>query len=134
MEIVDLARKWNRKLDQGKGTQFTAHELALMASIGVNDLVQNAAAKLLRDQCQKRVVHDLSISAETTGSTGVRTGKTSKSRTTTQSHDESESLARALAISKSPNVLSIPSTSKTPPEIPSVPHVDSHESDKGAPL
>lgn len=134
MQIVDLARKFNRKLDIGKGMQLSPEELALLASIGVNDLIQNAAAKLLREQCQKRVVHDLSTSAETTGSTSAPTAKTSKSRTMTQSPEESESLARALTISKSPNVLSMHSTSKTPREIPSVPPVDNHESDRGAPL
>ena len=51
--ITDLARRFSRKTEIGKGMQLTPDDLALLAAIGVNDVIQSAAADFLRDQCQR---------------------------------------------------------------------------------
>ena len=51
-ELVNIARKLNRQLDLGKGMFFNAEALALLAAIGVNDVIQQKSAEYLREQAR----------------------------------------------------------------------------------
>lgn len=70
MALPELARKFNRAAERGRGISLSAGDLDLLFSIGVNDLVQSESSKLLRDQCRKRLMKT-SIPAGNTVSHGI---------------------------------------------------------------
>ena len=104
--LPDLARKWSRAIERGKGIRLEADQLDLLATIGVNDLLQAAAAESLKEQARCRDVQRRrgSISAVPIGSTGIEKPTeafdphTSPSSGTTQTEDASALLAHALTI------------------------------------
>lgn len=122
-DITDLARRFSRKLDTGKGMQLDAADLALLCAIGVNDVIQQAAAKYLREQCQQRIARNRSISGGRIASISVP-DEPLKSSGMTSHESESEAVARALYQSQTPRQRSIASTLNRPAVTRSAPHAD----------
>ena len=94
--IADIARKWNRKTELHRGLQLDAASLDILNAMGIGKQIAEAAAEYQRNQCQKRVARNQSISGGNTGSTGGQTDQTSKSSGMTPKEDANEALARAL--------------------------------------
>lgn len=42
--LAQLASKWSRAIDRGKGIRLSAHEMDLLNAIGVGELIMSAAA------------------------------------------------------------------------------------------
>lgn len=53
-ELVNIARKLNRQLQLDKGMFFNADDLALLAAIGVNDVIQQKSSEYLKEQARMR--------------------------------------------------------------------------------
>jgi hypothetical protein len=53
--LPDIARHFSACIERGKGIRLEAADLDILASIGVNELVQRAAAEYLRDQSRERI-------------------------------------------------------------------------------
>lgn len=100
-DIVDLARRFARKADTMKGMQLAPEDLALLVAIGVNDVIQSAAADFLREQCQQRVARSRSISAGPIASSRGP-AEPMRSSGTTNSESANEAAARALHALKRP--------------------------------
>lgn len=128
-DIADLARRFSRKLETGKGMQLAPADLALLGAIGVNDLIQTAAADFLRKQCQQRVARNQSIAGGSSGFTQGDPGADSRSSGTTQTESGSEAAERARRTRLRPVPRSTPSTSKrTAAARLSAPHADARAS------
>jgi hypothetical protein len=71
--IIDLARKWSRAIERGKGIRLEADQMDMLTAIGANDVLQAAAAELLKEQARCRDVQRRreSISAVPIGSIGT---------------------------------------------------------------
>jgi hypothetical protein len=94
--IVEVARRITRQLDLEKGMFFDSESLALLAVLGVNDIIQAKAAEYLRGKCQERNDRSRYTNAASTGSTRREKGeKHSPSPGTIPSESGSEALARA---------------------------------------
>ncbi|WP_429591884.1 hypothetical protein [Sphingomonas zeicaulis] len=52
--LPELARRLNRAIEANRGIRFEYDDLALLAAIGVNELIQVENAKFQREQCLKR--------------------------------------------------------------------------------
>ena len=106
--LPDLARRWSRALERGRGIRIEAADLDLLAAIGVNTLIQTAAAEILKEHAkwrdgQRRVGSTraaISSSTLTGGPTEVFEPASSRSSGTTQSEDAHALLAHAQAISQ----------------------------------
>ncbi|MDN4632284.1 hypothetical protein QCD71_12220 [Sphingomonas sp. PsM26] len=108
--IADLARKWSRAIEKGKGIRIEAGDIDLLTAIGVNDLIQTAAAESLKDKAKCRDVQRRRefINGVPSGSTGTerRTDPSAapslRSSGMTQSEDASDLLQHALTMSRPP--------------------------------
>ncbi len=54
--LTDLARHWLNKTARGKGIRLDAEQLDFLNAIGVGEIIAGEAAKLQREQCQKRTL------------------------------------------------------------------------------
>ncbi|MCP3732216.1 hypothetical protein M9978_17485 [Sphingomonas sp. MG17] len=107
-DLADLARRWSRALHRGRGIRLEAADLDQLAAIGVNDIIQAAAAEFLKEKakCRDGQRRGDYTHAVTTGSTGTG-GPTvvfdppiSPYSGTTQSEDAHALLAHAQTISQ----------------------------------
>jgi hypothetical protein len=92
--LPDLARHWFRQTDKGKGLRLDQAELDLLNAMGVGRLIADSLAEFQRQQCQRRVAQNHSISGGRSGSIDEMTEPTSLSHGTTQPPDANEALAR----------------------------------------
>jgi hypothetical protein len=107
-DLSDLARRWSRAVERGRGLRIEANDLDVLTSIGVNDLIQAIAAEKLKERARWRGEQRRagSISAETSGSTGTERATeasgapTSQSSGMTPGEDATDLLAHALQISR----------------------------------
>jgi hypothetical protein len=107
-DLPDLARRWSRAIERGRGIRVEVAELDLLTDIGVNDIIQAAAAEKLKERAKWRADKRSagSTNAATTGSNG--TGgpmeafdpRISPSSGMTQSEDATALLAHAQEISQ----------------------------------
>ncbi|WP_242154048.1 hypothetical protein [Sphingomonas sp. BAUL-RG-20F-R05-02] len=109
-ELPDLARRWSRAIERGRGIRIEAADLDLLTGIGVNELIQTASAETLKERAKWRADQRNagSTSAENTGSTGtsgptvVYDPPSSRSSGTTENEGALALLAHAQEISRPP--------------------------------
>lgn len=94
--LPDLTRRMSRKIEAGRGMNLSGDDLDLLVASGAYAVLTQAAIRAQEDQCRKRDARNRSISGETSGSTGEKTGQTLKSSGTTNRQDVSEAEARAV--------------------------------------
>ena len=72
-DIADLARRWSRAIQRGRGIRIEAADLDLLTDIGVNDIIQAAAAEKLKERAKWRADQRSadSMTAMPTGSIGT---------------------------------------------------------------
>jgi hypothetical protein len=99
--IADIARKWSKKTDMGRGLVLDADDLDILNAMGIGKQIAEAAAEFQRDQCQKRVARNQSIPGESSGSSPEPVEIT-KSSGTTPPESGKEALARARQSSAQP--------------------------------
>lgn len=107
-DIADLARRWSRAIQRGRGIRIEAADLDLLTDIGVNDIIQAAAAEKLKERAKWRADQRSadSMAAMPTGSIGTggpmeaSDPRISQSSGMTQNEDASALLAHALQISQ----------------------------------
>ena len=77
--LPELARQWSKAIERGKGMRLSAADLDQLTSAGVNDLLQSAAATILKEKATCRKSRELStcIDGETIGliGTGSKTAR-----------------------------------------------------------
>lgn len=130
--LPDLARKWSRALQAERGLKIDADDLALLAAIGVNDLLQTESARVQREQCQKRamkLVPSFSTPEASTASNGTddetehSDRQTSRSLGMTKQRVATEAERAARRTSPRPRKLLTGSTFSASADKPSVPPV-----------
>ncbi|OQW75377.1 MAG: hypothetical protein BVN32_11080 [Proteobacteria bacterium ST_bin14] len=107
-DIADLARRWSRAIARGRGIRIEAADLDLLTDIGVNDIIQAAAAQKLKELAKWRADQRSagSTDAATTGLTGtgcqmeISDPRISPSSGMIRNEDASALLAHALQISQ----------------------------------
>lgn len=77
--LPELARKWIRKSEIGKGFMLSPAEQDLLNSLGIGQIIANAAAEYQREQCRQRDAHRRSTSVDRIALTDAAGGKTSSS-------------------------------------------------------
>jgi hypothetical protein len=103
--LPELARQWSKALERGKGIRLSTYDLEMLTCVGVNDLLQQAAALSLKEKfsCRKEQSQSPYMVGENIGSTGTEQQtdhyvvRTLPSFGTTESDDGSALLARAQA-------------------------------------
>ncbi|MEO9130411.1 MAG: hypothetical protein ABI240_04300 [Sphingomonas sp.] len=106
--LPDLARRWARAIDRGRGIRIEAADLDLLTDIGVNDIIQVAAAEKLKERAKWRTERrNVGYANEaSTGSIGTDgpmercDPPTSRSSGTMASEDAHALLAHARQISR----------------------------------
>ena len=53
-DLSDLARRFNRAAELGRGIRLEAADVDILFAIGANDVLQQAASRQLRDECERR--------------------------------------------------------------------------------
>jgi hypothetical protein len=104
--LPELARRWSRAVERGRGIRIEADDLDLLTAIGVTELIQAGAAEKLKERARWREGQrsEASTPAETTGSTETSDATAPPAvRTTpfsgmTQKADASDLLAHAQQI------------------------------------
>ncbi|KZY22154.1 hypothetical protein A3727_22170 [Erythrobacter sp. HI0038] len=102
--LGEIARKWSRNSEKGKGLRLDPVALDRLNEIGVGELIQAEAARQQRLECAKRI--SPSTNGETTNSSTIgRTTAhseppTSRSSGMTQTQDVSEASRRARRMLK----------------------------------
>ena len=71
--LPEIARQWSKAIERGKGLRISAEDLDQLNAIGVNDLLQAAAANQLKEKALWRASRGQTafIDVENTGSTGT---------------------------------------------------------------
>src|SRR6059058_2888201 len=107
-DLPDLARRFSRAAQEGRGIRLSAEDLDLLFAVGANDALQESASKYLRDQCLRRSAASRSINGGNSGlnGTGGETDRSdppaSRSSGTTSDGEETEALRRARRTSRKP--------------------------------
>ncbi|GGD34598.1 hypothetical protein [Croceicoccus pelagius] len=97
--LGEIARKWSKNSEKGKGLRLDAEALDQLNEIGVGELIQAEAAKQQRLECGKR--RNPSTSGESTGSSmtenemAVSDRRSFKLSGTTEKPDEIAAVRRA---------------------------------------
>ena len=110
--LPELARRLTKATERGKGLRLSATDVDLMIINDVLDLLQTAAARLLKEKTLCREVRDLNAFKNaggtgligTAGKTAPSAPPTSQSFGMTPSENVSEALQRAQRIFKKGNV------------------------------
>ena len=71
--LPELARQWSKAIERGKGVRLNAADLELLTSVGVNDVLQSAAAQYLKETtlCRKNGEQTIYTTVMDTGSLGT---------------------------------------------------------------
>lgn len=93
--LPELARRVSRALEMKRGAQFSSEDLALFASIGLNDLLQAESAKFLREQCLQRSAPGRPTDARSADPSVGTCARPSKLSGTGEDNDASDALAQA---------------------------------------
>lgn len=105
-----IARKWSKASERGKGVRISAEDLDELNAIGVNELLQAAAATQLKEKALCRASRgqmaytdvEITGSIGTAAKTAVSEARISQSSGTTNKDDASVLLARLQKISRLP--------------------------------
>ena len=101
--VLKLFKKVSDKLEADRGVQLSAHDLNLLAEVGLLDLLSSLATEYQVKKCQERNERNRSTSGESSASTAAMGARTSKSSGTTSNVNASEALALAREICRRPN-------------------------------
>jgi hypothetical protein len=137
-DLPDLARKFSRAAQDGRGIRLSAAELDLLFAVGANDVLQSEASKYLRNQCLRRSAQTRSISGGHSGSIGIEIPPESSDPPSSpsfgmiQSGDAGEALQRAKRALRRERPGSMPSISKKQAGKRSAQHAGDRSSGKAA--
>lgn len=134
--LADLARRWMRQTEIGKGIRLDSDDMDLLNALGVGDVILTSTARRQREQCLKKTT--TSIQGENTGLRGIESeterseAHTPRSSGMTTQQNAFEAAQRARRICQPRKMLSTGSISNGKGDKRTAPHADSHSKTQGA--